>query len=177
MRFSIKIGGFAMDLMKYGTVQKRRFALVGVVYCVLSLGLVSQSQAFTQETSASPVLEKQFLAATTNQFQAVLTPNPLAANTYTLKLIGLNPNFNPPPTTLEQALSLGATVYLYGYRDGAGYEEHVDHGIAQGFALDCSTPIPNVTTWDPITCAATSVAISNEIFKQYSSTVAVVTGF
>lgn len=157
----------------------RAIAASAVLVCAQGSNL----QAYTTVliSSAAPSgLETQFLASATNQYVGTITPNPLASNTYTLKLFGSNPNYNAPPTpptTLKQALSLGSTVYLYGYRDGAGYEEHVDNGIAQGFSINCSTPMPNVPTWDAVTCAAVSTEIANEIFNQYASTVPVVPGF
>lgn len=134
-----------------------------------------------QMSTAAPAgTETSFLSAVQNQFIAGVTANPLASNTYSIKLYGPNPAYTapaPPPTTLDQALSLGATVYLYGYRDGAGYEEHTDADIVNSFAVNCSTPISGVPTFDIPTCQAVAGAIDEAIFQQYNSTVPVVQGF
>lgn len=151
--------------------KKTRWTLLSMALIGGCLMKSSIGEAFTQETAASPQLEKQFLAATTNQFLATLIPNPLAANTYTLKLLGLNPSFNAPPTTLEQALSLGSTLYVYGFASGMNYQQHVHNNLVETYEVNCSTPIGSSTsTWDIGTCQAVTGAIDNAIFQESLST-------
>lgn len=173
----------AQTLMLSGSaLLKKRWLFACVTSSVLFLGLVGWTQAYTVVTtssSAQPGLEASFIAATTAQFQAVVTSNPLASNTYSVKLISVNPNYNapePPPSNLDQALSLGATVYAYGFGAGQGYDQHVQLGIVGSFALNCSTPMANVPTYDTATCQAVTGAISNAIYQQSLSTPVVVGG-
>lgn len=161
---------------------KRKWKLACVISFGLFLGLVGLTQAYTVVTTSNstpPGLEQSFIAATTAQFQAVVTSNPLVSNTYSIKLLGVNPYYNAPeapPSNLEQSLSLGATVYAYGFGAGQGYDQHVQLGIVGNFAVNCSTPIPDVPTYDPATCQAVTGAISNAIYLQSLSTPTVVGG-
>lgn len=140
----------------------------------------SNVQAYTTvliSTAASSTLETQFLASTTNQYLGTITSNPFASNTYTLKLFGPNPSYNPPPTTLEQALSLGSTVYAYGFAAGQNYDQKVQVNLVNSFSLNCSTPMANVPSWDPATCQAITGAIINDLYQESLSTPTVIPGF
>ena len=165
-----------------------------VLASVLSLGLVSWSQAYTVvtvSTAAPQGLEQSFLDATTNQFLATLFKNPLASNTWSVKLFDVNPNYNthnPPPTTLEQALSLGATVYLYGFMNGIQDERDRDLSWFTapigalgwnngGFLVNCSSPTwwngvqqssmtQQLVSIDSTTCNAVLVGVYNTIWNQ-----------
>lgn len=157
-----------------------KVAAKATAVCVLSC---VAGHAFTQVTisTAAPVgLEADFIQKTTSQFTADYFKNPLASNTYSLKLKGLNPNYNappPPPSTLEQALSLGATVYTYGFRDGLGYQQGVDIGIVQGFEVKCTTPIGfSTATWDTDTCYAITGAINSTLYQLSLSTPTLIPG-
>lgn len=131
----------------------------------------------TISTAAPQGLERSFLAATTNQFLATVTANPLAANTYAVKLFAPNPAYNAPPSTLEQALSLGSTIYVYGWADGQSYQQHVHHNLVETYMVNCSTPIGFATsTWDISTCQAVTGAIDEAIFQESLSTPTVVPG-
>lgn len=132
---------------------------------------------FTQviiSTEAPAGIETTFIAATTNQFRADYFKNPLASNTYSLKIRGVNPNYNapsPPPSTLEEALSLGATVYVYGFSNGMNYEQRVDMDLVIGFEVNCSTPIGvSTATWDTNTCYAITGAIDSALYELSLST-------
>lgn len=138
------------------------------------------SFAFTQvtiSTGAPQGTEASFLSATSNQFQVAIQANPLAANTYSMKIYGPNPNYQAPPappSTLEEALSLGSTVYVYGFVDGQTYNQGVSHNIVESFEVDCSTPMPNVPNWDETTCEAVTGAIDDAIFQESLSTPTVI---
>jgi hypothetical protein len=101
--------------------------------------------SFTQvtvSTSAPVGIEKVFLANATNQFQAVLVANPLAQNTYALKLYGFNPNWNPSPTTKEAmaaAVAISTTTFIYGFADGMTYENNISIGLAGEMSNLCSS--------------------------------------
>jgi len=107
-------------------------------------------------------------------------------------LMGVNPNINPPPTNIEQALSLGATVYVYGFANGMQYERNKDLSwwLAQpgsigwpngGYYYNCSsatyfnnlqvdTNTAQLVNIDSATCNAVLSAVYNEIFQQNVST-------
>ena len=112
---------FIPSAIGYARHRMRFFPKVTVFALVLAGVLLSarNSGAYTQvqiSTGAPTGIEENFIAATTAQFTGKVIKNPLAAHTYSLILYGLNPSYQapePPPTNLEQALSLGATVYVY----------------------------------------------------------------
>jgi len=146
---------------------------------VLSLTLVGNSQAYTvvqTSTSAPRGLETSFIAATTNQFLSTLFVNPLFAGTYQLTLLGVNPNYNPPPTTLEQSLSLGATVYVYGFVDGMTYQQHVEEKSVGFEGSLCSAAtnfnLVNTTTatFDTNTCLDMISTIEDQLYEMSLST-------
>lgn len=167
---------FVRHLSKY-----RRLAIVAAG--ILSFSSMA-SQAYTVvtiSTGAPTNLEKQFLAATTAQFQGVVTPNPFASNTYALKLFGLNPAYKASvPLTFEQSLSLGATVYVYGFANGMTYQQQVEEGSigtlgnlcdsATAFMLLQTTP----ASFDRSTCQDVIATIMNQLFQMSLSTPAVI---
>ena len=144
----------------------------------LGLAIWQKTEAFTQvtvSTTAPPAIEKAFIAATTNQFLATLIANPLAANTYSIKILGPNPSYMPPtpmPTTLEAALSLGATVYVYGFSNGMEYERSNDLSFINDFVINCSSPSAfdlvrsSANTFDFGTCEDALMMVYAEIYKQ-----------
>lgn len=166
-------------------MDKRYWRLIVFCSCLLIAPIVSAYTVVTVSTMTTEATETSFLAATTTQFNAVVTKNPLASNTYTLKLYGLNPNYNappPPPTTLQQALSLGSTVYLYGWNDGSDYQSFTDDKIANGFFVQCSSPsvfgtYGSTTTWDMTTCQTALNAVYESMFQLHDSSVTTVPGY
>ena len=154
---------------------KKRLIAV-VIGFALFAGLVSRSQAFqgyNVVVTTDPTTEANFLSAMTEQFDVTATSNPFVSNTYQINLYGLNPSYNAPPappSTLEESLSLGATVYLYGYRDGAWYDQKTTANIAEDSVVNCSTPPAGSQTWDIPTCQATAQAIYDAIYQLSLST-------
>lgn len=133
----------------------------------------------TLSTAAPQGLENTFIASTTNQFAASLFVNPLASNTYGIKLFGPNPSYNapePPPSNLEQALSLGATVYVYGFANGMRYQQNSDNNLVESFDVKCSSvPIGfSTATWSTGTCHAVAEAIDSAVFQESLSTPTVI---
>lgn len=120
----------------------RRSILAACGICAL---LCSQGGAFTQVTlspTAPQGLEESFIAATTAQFLAKVTKNPLAAHTYSITILGPNPAYQAPeapPTTLEQALALGSTVYVMGFANGQDYQRHIDQNLLGNQYSACKT--------------------------------------
>lgn len=193
--FSTRIWDIAMDGDGNGA---SAMTFIGQKLLKISafLLLTSTLHAFTQltvSTAAPAGIEQQFIAATTNQFQAILTSNPLAANTYAIKLFGPNPNYQAPPlvpTTLEAALSLGSTVYTYGWANGMDYERTKDLNFflalpssttPGGFFVNCSSPAyfngiqyssttQQLVTIDTTTCNAVLSGVYNFIYQQFFST-------
>lgn len=138
-------------------LQSFRCAVAVVVLAWLQTPL----HAFTQVqiSTAAPVgLEEAFIAATAAQFNAKVTKNPLVSHTYGLVLYGPNPAYRAPPSTLEEALSLGATVYVYGFVDGQAYERHLNLGTIGQY-------IVNISSSDP-SCAAIMGTMSGDIYQQ-----------
>lgn len=130
-------------------------------------------------TGAPAGLEKSFLATTTTQYLAKLTANPLAANTYSLILYGPNPAYQapaPPPTTLEQALSLGSSVYVYGFANGMTYERGKTEGTIGAYGNLCGSATSfmltqaSTTTFNRSTCEDTLATIENFLFQLSLST-------
>lgn len=141
---------------------------------------VEAFQGYNVVITTSPDVEASFLASTTAQFQGIVNPNPLASNTYSINLFGANPSYNPPPTTIQQALSLGATVYLYGWVDGQHYERVHDIGIVGAYAVNCSSPTvftlhqTSTSTFDTATCQDALGMAYQIIYQQEFSTPTVV---
>lgn len=156
------------------SLRKLRFYVekISVGTCILAF-FCGNAGAFTQVTisTAAPAgLEEQFLSATTAQWLGTVKKNPLASHTYSLILYGPNPAYKAPSLTLEQALSLGSTIYVYGFGDGQSYNQHVERNLVESFSLNCSTPLPNVSAWDSETCHAVIGAIDAAIYEQSLST-------
>lgn len=133
----------------------------------------------TVSTVATAGLETQFIASTTNQYLSNLVVNPFFAGTYQIQLLGQNPNYNPPtpaPTTLEAALSLGATVYVYGFANGMTYQNGVDEGLAITLSNLCSSAtnftLVNTTTatFDTNTCLDAIQNVLDQLFNVDLST-------
>jgi hypothetical protein len=130
----------------------------------------------TVSTAATPGIEQQFIASATAQYLMDYFKNPLASNTYTLKLYGTNPNFNPlpsPPSTLQEALSLGSTIYVYGFASGMNYERSVDTSMITNYLVNCSSPSyfgATAAAWNGAVCTAALMAAEQAIFSLATST-------
>lgn len=141
----------------------------------LSIIFISRiAHAFSQvmvSTSAPQGFEAIWLNQQRAEYNVQITSNPLASNTYTMKLFGPNPNYNPsppPPTTLQQALDLGATVYAYGFVAGQETERHQDLAKIGSYLVNLGT--------SDLTCTNYIGALENDIYTQYFSTPTVVPG-
>lgn len=157
---------------------KNLIAVAATVLLMVGISKADSGYNIVQMSTAAPAgTEQGFLSQISAQFNAGIVQNPLASNTYGIKIFGLNPNYQapaPPPTTLEQALSLGSTVYVYGFAAGMGYQQHVSERLVEGFGVLCSTPIPNIPTWDVPTCQSIAAAIDAALFQESLSTPTVI---
>lgn len=156
------------------------FWIVSAISFALFLMCGSTASAYTVIQLGSGVpesVEQSLIASTTAQYLGTVFVNPLVSNTYQIKILGLNPNYQapaPPPTTLEQALSLGATVYVYGFVDGQSYERHHDLGTIQNYQVNCSSPTFFSVAVDSTSCNAILGQLANDIYTQNFSTPTVI---
>ena len=153
-------------------------ALIGGFLFTTDVNADSGYNIVQMSTAAPTGTEDAFLAALEAQFIAGVTANPLASNTYSIKLYGPNPTYQapaPPPTTLEQALSLGATVYVYGFADGQAYERKHDLDTVGHYDFNCSSPtFFGLVTIDTTTCFTIMGQLANDIYTQNFSTPTVI---
>lgn len=128
-------------------------------------------------------VETQLIASTTNQFQSTLFVNPLASNTYQIKLLGVNPNYNPPPTNkdlLNVITTISTQTYVYGFVDGMTYQQGIAEGAAgrlenlcnsaTNYALQATTP----QTFDSKTCFDVLSTFLTTLFQMSLSTPTVI---
>jgi hypothetical protein len=138
--------------------------------------LAGSANAYTVvvlSTGVPTAIETQFIADTTNQFSAVIQTNPFFANTQTIVIGGINPNYNPPPTNMD---------YPLGWADGASYQQYKDTMLLDSFVVSCSTPsvftliFATTSTFDVSTCNDALNTANNSIFQESLSTPTVVPG-
>ena len=137
-------------------------------------------------TGAPQGIETQFLAQTAAQFNATITPNPLASNTYSVTIYGPNPNYLPPITSAQllQQIDLDAQyiatvdtyTYVYGFADGESECQRDTSKLVEEFEINCSSPVSGITTWDVGTCIGLTTALDTMIFEESLSTPTVVPG-
>jgi hypothetical protein len=119
---------------------------------MLIFGLVQPSRAYTVitvSTSTDESTETALIAQTTTQFNASLFVNPFTPNTYQVKLFGLNPNYNPPPTVAQ----IEQNTVQFEYASGMIYERSGDAG-ALGYFMSLCDNATNfaLVTIDSTTC-------------------------
>jgi hypothetical protein len=173
------------DKEKSQTIWKR-----GILRCITITILFILAFAFTEDhayafqgynvvTTTDAATETTFLSATTAQFAANVIINPFVPGTYQINLFGPNPLFNPLPTTLQQALSLGSTVYAYGWASGVNYQQTQEEsfigamGNLCGSATNYNLTQTNSSTFDNATCQDVIGTIENQLFEESLSTVPV----
>lgn len=127
-----------------------------------------------------------FIAQTTTQFNAVAIKNPLVSNTYSIKIYGLNPNYNPPITNqqlLDALVTVDSYTYVYGWANGMDYGIHTARDIAGGYAINCSTPTEfnlnetSSSTFDTKTCYDVMGSVLDAFYQIDLSTPPVIGGF
>lgn len=203
MKKQAKFIGNVTKSMKYSSDSPTRFSMTGIArlkiapakrseifqalrYFILAIPLLlllpNPSRAFTQVTlsSAAPQgIESTFIAATTNQFQASYFKNPLAANTYAIKIFGMNPNFNPPVTNamlLSALVTVDTYTYVYGWAGGVSYQQTVEEGLVGSYGNLCNTATSFMLiqmtspTWSKGTCEDVISTILNQLFQMSLST-------
>lgn len=148
----------------------------------LSMTFASSSNAYTVitvSTGAPQGLESQFIAQTTAQFTATVTPNPFFAGTQSIVLEGANPNYNPQPTNadlLNALVAVSTYGYVYGYAGGMVYQNQVDSGLAANLGLNCAVPSnftltqTSATTFDNNTCVDVITNVLTALYQVTLST-------
>lgn len=203
MKKQAKFIGNVTKSMKYSSENPTGFSRTGIVrskialarcsaifqalrYFILTIPLLlllqGQSHAFTQvtiSTAAPQGIESTFIAATTNQFQASYFKNPLAANTYAIKIFGLNPNFNPPVTNamlLNALVTVDTYTYVYGWAGGVSYQQTIEEGVIGNYGNLCDTATSfmliqaTTSTWSTGSCQDVIATILNQLFQLSLST-------
>lgn len=154
----------------------------------LALAFLAAQSAFgysvVQISTAAPAgTETQFINATEAQFNAQVIPNPFASNTYSIKLYGPNPGFNPLVTNAQLLNALTAVstgTYVYGFANGMTYQQTMEEGLVGSFGLNCSSStvfgVSTGTTFDAPTCQAIIGTIEQALYQQSLSTPTVIPG-
>jgi len=96
-----------------------------------------------------------------------------------MNLLGLNPNYNPPaplPSNLQQSLSLGSTIYVYGWAAGVAYQQGQEIGLVSGAGLLCQSATSfnlvqtTTATFNLGTCEDVVRTLTNQLYQQSLST-------
>lgn len=198
-RIVVYVEGLTMPRML--TTKLKNFMSVSTITTLwLLIGGMSPLLAFTQvtvSTAAPASIEQTFLASTTNQFLSVLKSNPLFPDTYSIQLLGLNPNFVAPSTatcfqldvsvdttTLQNSLnSLVASApqviadpLAYGFVSGMTYQQNNEQGVVALMANLCGSATnfmlvqTTTATFNKATCQDTLITVANQIFELSLST-------
>lgn len=159
-------------------------AVITAMWCLVIGGMcpLDGYQGYNVVQTADPALEASFLASTTNYFDAKFVVNPLFPGTYNITLLGLNTPYLPPvpPTTLEDALSLGATVYVYGFANGMTYQQNQEENLTAAWGSLCASATSfaliqtTTATFSAATCRDVADTILNQLFEQSLSTPTVI---
>ena len=169
---------------------------------ILFVGSVQAYTVVTVSTAAPDGLEQSFISATTSQYSATVIKNPLASNTWTMKLLGLNPTYLPPVSSVDLLRSLvtvDSYTYVYGWADGMDYERTTELGFFTspenqlgmpngGFFINCSsapywngmqvsTQTEQIVSIDSTTCNAVLSGVYNWIYQSEFSTPTIVNGY
>lgn len=119
-------------------------SLFGLLAFFLFLpSIASAFTVITVSTSAPDGIEAQFIADATSQWNMSYFKNPLASNTYQLKLFGPNENFNPAPTNqelLDALVTVDSYTYSAGYATGRTDQQTFDLSMLSSFFVNCSSP-------------------------------------
>ena len=184
-RGALQGSSIGMAVRRLGSYRRRMDLLQLLKLCGATIGaffLSAKCQAFTQvaiSTGAPLGIETQFLAATTAQFNAVITKNPLAANTYSLKIYGLNPSYLSPlkdSDLLNAIVSLSTQTFVYGFADGMSYQTNVVERLDSNFVTNCSTPSlfnlawTSTDTFDTKTCTDVLMTVLQAMYELNLST-------
>lgn len=170
------------------TLARKAVSAVSVCAAVLWCGGRAWAYTVVTASTAAPAgIEQKFIAATTAQFNASLFVNPLASNTYAIKLFGLNPNYVPPPQVVP--LDFAAIIssvsfnYVYGFVDGQYLERKQDLNMVGSLDVMCSTPTAfgliqaTTATWSAATCMDVLGTLNSQIYQQNFSTPTVIGGY
>lgn len=142
---------------------------------LITIVLVARANAFTTITTSTGVpvtVEQSLITQIKNQFNASVFVNPLAANTYQVKLFGLNPNYQSLPlvtldTITNKLTSISTYTYVVGYAQGMLYERGKNSSSLGYFMGLCDNATNfNLTTIDTTTCNSVLGYMDNLITQQ-----------
>jgi hypothetical protein len=169
--------GISMPMRKIYSFSGKTIAASLVCTFICGVSYADSGYNIVQMSTAAPVgTQQSFLALTTNNFQATVLANPLAANTNTIKIFGPNPNAPGIPTTLDQALALGATVYVYGFANGMSYQQKAEIGCVSMIDNLCSSATnfslsqTSTATFNMPTCRDVAGTILLQLYQMSLST-------
>lgn len=137
-------------------------------------------------TVNSQALAKDFIAATTTQFDAQVVAG-YFADSWTLTIKSRK---GPPPPSLQvitldtvtnKLVKISSDSYVYGYMDGMVTERNKDLDLIASYIVNCSSPSyfanSSTATWSPSACNVSLGNASNKIYTQFFSTPTVLPGF
>jgi hypothetical protein len=156
---------------------KARLWTIGLL---CSIALCARAEAYTVVTSTAPAtLEQALIAQIQNQFVATVFVNPLVPNTWQIKLLGVNPNYNPLVTNqqmLDATVLMSTTNFVYGFADGMTYQQKVQEGSVGFLGNLCATATyfnliqTSSKTFDRSTCQDVITTIEDALFELSLST-------
>lgn len=126
-------------------------------------------------TGTPESVEQALLVQIANQFNASLFTNPLASNTYQIKLFGLNPNYVTAPglitldTLANKLTAISSQTVVTGFASGMLYERNNDAGMIGYYMGLCDNATNfSLVTIDSTTCQGVLGFMSNWIVFQTS---------
>lgn len=163
--------------------------LFWAAFASLSIGVRSANAytVITLSTGTPSSVETSLIAAVTSQFNASVASNPFFPGTYTVKVFGINPVYNPPVTQkqlLDALVTVDSYTYVYGWANGLEYQNHVNEGITTNYLINCDTPTAfNLhqtapENFDRKTCSDVLNSVLDSFYKlNLSTTPVILTGF
>lgn len=137
----------------------------------------------TFTATAGPFTQNQFIADTTTQYSATVTPSPYFANTYSVVVSSRNATQSPvspgPLVTLDTLVDkqtrISTWTFVQGMADGMGVERYNDLTILTDWVVKCSSPsyfnFVSTPAWSVAACQAGISKASGDIWQQNFSTV------
>lgn len=173
--------------MRKSTFAAMLLALLGFSSTGIQAAAQVTINVYTATNAANPAaLAAQFLADTTNQYNATLAPG-VFANSYKLTLsdkknvpVNLDPNTQALQNVTKQLVSISSDTFVYGYADGMDYERKIAIGRISNYTVNCSTPSvfgASTTTWNESVCTTALVTAESDIYNLKFSTPTVIPGF
>jgi hypothetical protein len=171
-----------------------KWSRVGALAIIFALGAISTGHAFMFEElsyGTSEQVEINLLNQINQQFIATISSNPFSPNTYSVTLIGMNPNYVAPSQVffdtqtfenmLDNVVANSTWTYPQGWANGATYNQYQQTnylatliapciaGSTETFTVAGSTTVYD-TQIDTTTCTSVVTTIQNELWQLIDST-------